>query len=238
MAASRSVDSRPPRAPTRDGARAWSASLALAAALRPSACDLPLRPARRAPAPPPAVAAPEPQARQRPTTRTSTTLRLRAHRAGDRAAADPLAVSPEIRARIGSDWAGRTALARGPARAQRGFHYEERRGDYRLRLLPPFVHRADARAARSVASALRRATAPKTPKGSTASSTTGDARSKLDMDVVFPGCVARARRRQPRDVAGPVVHREAPGETRQLAGAALLRGRAQATAATSTRRSC
>jgi len=51
---------------------------------------------------------------------------------------DPLAVSPTIAATIGSDYESMPARPEG--RAHRRFYglYEERRGDYRLRLLPPF----------------------------------------------------------------------------------------------------
>ena len=54
--------------------------------------------------------------------------------------ADPLALSPDARARIGSDWDARPPSPEGSLEATKWFpYYEERRGDYRLRLLPPFV---------------------------------------------------------------------------------------------------
>ena len=52
---------------------------------------------------------------------------------------DPLAMSPEMRATIGSDYEARPPHAEG--RTQRHFYgfYEERRGDYRFRTLPPLL---------------------------------------------------------------------------------------------------
>jgi hypothetical protein len=51
---------------------------------------------------------------------------------------DPLAISPEASAQIGSDWQQGPPSPEGPLRHTRWFpYYEERRGDYRLRLLPP-----------------------------------------------------------------------------------------------------
>jgi hypothetical protein len=54
--------------------------------------------------------------------------------------ADPLAMSPELRLRIGSDAEGSVPSPTPFGELQRSFfpYYEERRGDYRFRFLPPF----------------------------------------------------------------------------------------------------
>jgi hypothetical protein len=51
---------------------------------------------------------------------------------------DPLAMSPEMRAQIGSDYEAHNAPAEGRIKRQYyGLYYQERRGDYRLRMIPP-----------------------------------------------------------------------------------------------------
>src|SRR5580704_1339626 len=52
---------------------------------------------------------------------------------------DPLAVSPEVRRQIGTDWDGRPPSAEGAASTSWFPYYERRVGDSRLRLLPPFL---------------------------------------------------------------------------------------------------
>ncbi len=54
------------------------------------------------------------------------------------APSDPLAISPETKERIGSDFDGRPAPAQGELKQRFAGYYEESRGDYRFRLLPPF----------------------------------------------------------------------------------------------------
>ncbi len=52
--------------------------------------------------------------------------------------ADPLAISPEVRARIGTDYMGPPPSPVGELRHTSYFpYYEERRGEYRFRMLPP-----------------------------------------------------------------------------------------------------
>lgn len=51
---------------------------------------------------------------------------------------DPLALSPELKERIGSDFDGRPPPAQGELKQRfTGLYYEESRGDYRFRVLPP-----------------------------------------------------------------------------------------------------
>lgn len=54
------------------------------------------------------------------------------------APSDPLAMSPEMKERIGSDADGRPPPAQGELKQRFAGYYEESRGDYRFRLLPPF----------------------------------------------------------------------------------------------------
>jgi hypothetical protein len=52
--------------------------------------------------------------------------------------ADPLAISPEVRARIGTDYMGAPPSPVGELKEPHILpYYEERRGDYRLRMIPP-----------------------------------------------------------------------------------------------------
>src|SRR5580692_7852016 len=54
--------------------------------------------------------------------------------------ANPLVVSPEVQRQLGTDWASGAPSPEGPLSQKRWFpYYEERQGDYRLRLLPPFM---------------------------------------------------------------------------------------------------
>ena len=156
--------------------------------------------------------------------------------------ADPLAVSPELKARIGSDFIVRPALARGAAAITtsmvsvlRGAHAATT-GCASLPAAAASSTRAGCPIRRRPATASR---SRRTPRGSTGCSTTGGARRSSTCDVVFPAVLARARqrtnyvdrRRPPRPPRGA-------GRERQLACAALLRGQRARTAATSTRRSC
>jgi len=51
---------------------------------------------------------------------------------------DPLAMSPEMKAQIGSDYEAHAGPAEGKTKRQYyGLYYQERRGDYRLRMIPP-----------------------------------------------------------------------------------------------------
>jgi hypothetical protein len=125
--------------------------------------------------------------------------------------ADPLAVSPEVHAQIGTDWDGRPPSPEGASSTSWFPYYERRAGDSRLRLLPPFLIES-----------TRGLTDPSQQRYGvpTAVDTEGlyglfyyRRRSpQLDMDVVFPAFWRVRDGDAHVVVAGPVVHREAPGE--------------------------
>jgi hypothetical protein len=124
----------------------------------------------------------------------------------------PLAVSPELKDRIGTDYAGGPASPEGSLARRRWFpFFEETRGDYRLRLAPPFWLE-HTRGLKDPTQSLYGI--PPTPdtEGLIALLYYYRRSQALDMDVLFPA-VWRVRDRENHVVvAGPVVHREAPGE--------------------------
>ena len=150
-------------------------------------------------------------------------------RARDRAARPTRSRSPpRCASQIGTDWDGRPAVARGPLQRTQWFpYYEERRGDYRLRLAPAALARAHARPPRPDAAALRRPADARTPRASTASSTTGAARRSSTWTSSSRRSGACATGTAHVVVVGPLVAPRGAGRARQLARAALLRGRAQ-----------
>jgi hypothetical protein len=123
---------------------------------------------------------------------------------------DPLAISPEANAQIGSDWQEGSPSPEGPLRHTRWFpYYEEKRGDYRLRLLPPlFVEQT--RGLRDPTQALYGV--PKTEDTAGLYGLLYYRRRSLalDMDVVFPALWRVRDGENHVVVAGPLVHREAP----------------------------
>lgn len=122
---------------------------------------------------------------------------------------DPLDVPESVKERIGSDWDGRPAGPAG-AKVERSFfpYYQERRGDYRLRLLPPFylehTRGLDGRTGAST---------PREDVQSLTALTYYRRRSPdHDADVVFP-LAWHVRNKESRTyVLGPIAHREAPFE--------------------------
>jgi hypothetical protein len=126
--------------------------------------------------------------------------------------ADPLALSPDARARIGSDWDARPPSPEGSLEATKWFpYYEERRGDYRLRLLPPFVIE-QTRGLRDPSQALYGVPKTEDTEGLYGLLYYRRRSVNLDMDVVFPA-FWRVRDGNTRVlVAGPLVHRESPTE--------------------------
>ena len=126
--------------------------------------------------------------------------------------ADPLAISPETRAQIGSDWQSGPPSPEGPSRRTQWFpYYEERRGDSRLRLLPP-VFVEQTRGLRDPSQVLYGVPQTESTEGLYGLLYYRRRSLSLDMDVVFPA-FWRVRDRDNRVVvAGPIVHREAPGE--------------------------
>ena len=125
---------------------------------------------------------------------------------------DPLAVSPEVSEKLGSDWAAGPPAPEGSLEHTQWFpYYEERRGDYRLRLLPPlFVEQTRGLTDPSQA----RYGVPQTPdtQGLYGLLYYRRRSQALDMDVVFPALWRVRDRDNHVIVAGPLVHREAPGE--------------------------
>ncbi len=118
------------------------------------------------------------------------------------APADPLAVSPEMAARIGTDSDLRPTPPVGELTRQYFPYYMERRGDYRFRMVPPLYIEH-----------TRYADTPYEDRESLSGLVYYQRRSpKLDMDVVFP-LAWRVRDRENHVlVLGPLAHREAPME--------------------------
>ncbi|MGH7438616.1 MAG: hypothetical protein ACRENE_23250 [Polyangiaceae bacterium] len=126
--------------------------------------------------------------------------------------ADPLAMPPAARDAIGSDWDGIPPSPEGSLHATKWFpYYEERRGDYRLRLLPPLV----LEHTRGLPDPSQtRYGVPQTPDTEGLYGLLYYRRRslQLDMDVLFPA-VWRVRDGESHTiVVGPVAHREAPFE--------------------------
>jgi hypothetical protein len=125
---------------------------------------------------------------------------------------DPLAVSPEVSEKLGSDWTAGPPAPEGSLHHTRWFpYYEERRGEYRLRLLPPlFVEQTRGLPDPSQA----RYGVPQTPDTQGLYGLVYYRRRSLalDMDVVFPAFWHVRDGDSHVVVAGPLVHREAPGE--------------------------
>jgi hypothetical protein len=128
---------------------------------------------------------------------------------------DPLAMSPETRERIGTDWNGGPPPPEGSLVHRQWFPvYEERRGDYQFRMLtlmPPLMIE-QTRGLRDPSQ--QRYGEPQTEDTEGLYGLLYYRRRSLhlDMDVVFPA-LWRARSDDATTyVAGPVVHREAPGE--------------------------
>jgi hypothetical protein len=124
----------------------------------------------------------------------------------------PLTVSQEIRDRIGSDFSGTAPSPEGSLKRTQWLpYYEEVRGDYRLRLLPPF-YLEQTRGLTDPSQA--RYGVPRTEdKQGVAMMLYYYRRSHdLDVDVLFPGLWRVRDRENHVVVAGPFAHREAPGE--------------------------
>ena len=124
---------------------------------------------------------------------------------------EPLAITPETRAQIGSDWRSGPPSPEGQLRHVRWLPYEERRGDYRLRMLPPF-YVEQARGLRDPTQALYGIPKAEDTEGLYGLLYYRRRSPQLDMDVVFPALWHVRDRDNDVVVAGPVVHREAPAE--------------------------
>ena len=121
---------------------------------------------------------------------------------------DPLALPEGIGDRIGTDHDGRPPAAEGSLQRKFFPYYEERRGDYRLRLVPPLylehTRGLDPKTGESTA---------QTDRETLAALVFYQRRSpNIDADVLFP-LAWRVRERQNHVlVLGPLAHREAPEE--------------------------
>ncbi|MFO0666392.1 MAG: hypothetical protein U0174_20725 [Polyangiaceae bacterium] len=115
---------------------------------------------------------------------------------------DPLFVSESIQKRIGSDYDGRPPAAVGELQRSYFPYYEERRGDYRLRFLPPLFLQH-----------TRNADTDKADTQGLYGFFYYNRRSpKIDADVVFP-LAYRVRDGESHMFGfGPWMHREAPKE--------------------------
>ncbi len=122
--------------------------------------------------------------------------------------ADPLAMPEGVGERIGTDHDGRPPSAEGPLERSYFPLYQENRGDYRLRLIPPLylehTRGLDPKTGEST---------PQTDRESLAALVFYQRRSaQQDADVLFP-LAWRVRDRQNHVlVLGPIAHREAPDE--------------------------
>ena len=118
------------------------------------------------------------------------------------APADPLLVTPEMAARIGSDSDLRPAPPVGELTRQYFPYYAEQRGDYRFRMVPPLYLQH-----------TRYADTPYEDDESLTGLLYYRRRSpKLDMDVLFPLAWKVRERENHVLVLGPLAHREAPME--------------------------
>lgn len=121
---------------------------------------------------------------------------------------DPLAMPEGLADRIGSDYDGRPPSPEGKVETSYFPLYQERRGDYRLRLVPPLY----LEHTRGLDPATGASTA-KTDRESLAALVFYQRRSPdTDADVLFP-LAWRVRQKQNHVlVLGPIAHREAPDE--------------------------
>jgi hypothetical protein len=124
------------------------------------------------------------------------------------APADPLAMPEGINDRIGTDYDGKPPSPTGTNEVQLFPVPQERRGDYRLRLIPP-LYLEHSRG-------LDPSTGGETPKTDTerliALMFYQRRSPKLDMDVLFPAFWRVRDRENHVLVLGPIAHREAPEE--------------------------
>jgi hypothetical protein len=128
---------------------------------------------------------------------------------------DPLAVSPEVRDRIGSDWNGGPPPPEGSLVHRSWFPiYEEQRGDYRFRtltLLPP-LYIEQTRGLHDPSQALYAEPKTEDTQGLYGLLYYRRRSLHLDMDVVFPAFWRIRSEDSNAYIVGPVGHREATGE--------------------------
>lgn len=125
---------------------------------------------------------------------------------------DPLLITPATRTRIGSDWSGGPPSPEGALDHTRWFpYYEERRGDYRLRMVPP-LFLEQTRGLHDPSQARYGVPQTEDTQGLYGLLYYRRRSLQLDMDVVFPAFWRVRDGDSHVVVAGPLVHREAPGE--------------------------
>ena len=128
--------------------------------------------------------------------------------------ADPLEIPPDIRARIGTDSESAPPAPTGEVQHKFFPYYEERKGDSRIRLLPPlYLEHTRGLPDLSGKGGSAANSAGKEDRESLIGLLYYQRRSpRIDADVLFP-LVWRIRENQNHVfVFGPLVHREAPGE--------------------------
>jgi hypothetical protein len=124
----------------------------------------------------------------------------------------PLAISPATAERIGTDYSSGAPSPEGKLHSTRYFpYYEEQRGDYRLRLAPPF-YLEHTRGLKDPTQGLYGVPRAEDTEGLIALLYYYRRSPALDMDVVFPAFWHVRDQESHVTVVGPVVHREAPGE--------------------------
>jgi hypothetical protein len=124
---------------------------------------------------------------------------------------DPLAISPDLKSRIGTDWDRGVPSPTGPVETTWFPYYAHQQGDARVRLLPPFFFE------RTRGLSFRQPRSYGVPATTDTEGLYGllyyRRRSlELDMDVVFPAFWRIRSESSATTVLGPIVHREAPGE--------------------------
>ncbi|MDP9150225.1 MAG: hypothetical protein M3O36_09835 [Myxococcota bacterium] len=125
---------------------------------------------------------------------------------------DPLVMSPEARERVGSDWTSGPPSPEGQLLRRRWFpFYEEVRGDYRLRLVPPVLIEV-SRGLRDPTQRLYGVPQAEDTEGLYSLLYYRRRSPRLDMDVIFPAFWRVHEGRSKALVIGPLAHREAPGE--------------------------
>lgn len=123
---------------------------------------------------------------------------------------DSLRVSPEVRARIGSDWSSGPPSAVGPVLHTGAIPYEERQGDYRLRLAPPFFIE-QTRGLPDVSQSRYGVPRQEDTEGLYGLLYYRRRSPTLDVDTLFPALWHVRAGDSHLTVVGPLLHREAPG---------------------------
>ena len=131
--------------------------------------------------------------------------------------ADPLAISPEVRARIGAAYGPMPPAPEGPTERSFFPYYQERRGDYRFRMIPPLWLEYTRGLPPPFSAGGPRAAAGTIPDTEDRQSLIGllyyQRRSpKLDADIFFPAFWRIRDDDSTVTALGPIIHREAPLE--------------------------